>query len=727
MKRMENGRTTMSVMRIACAVAALAVTATVSLAAAPLPIIPGAHEGFGMDTPAGSGRHLDQAKLQPGWDKALVGHWTFDDGKPGGTLTGDAKLVVRNKGKALRLDGKGALTVTNANGYMKPGSSFTVMGWIYLEAPRGLLARSTNKARGYWDLGHFIQGQSKWMFHVRGDDKAAYHIAWKRPITSARWRHIAGVYENDTGTIRFYINGSQVSTGSNKKVKDIAAAQSSSLSIGNGVKGLVDDVMLFSAALTPDQVLAICASQYASYHDGQFTTVYKVTNLNPSGPGSLREALDAAGPRVVVFEVSGNIDLTPYTALPISSPYVTVAGQTAPSPGITLKGCELMVGTHDALIQHIRVRTGDLADPKRPIKNKKSGWTQFSERDCMKVSGNRIIFDHCSFSWATDESAQSNASHVTFRNNIFSEGLNSPKHHKGAHSKGLLLRGVSNDRSQQVAIIGNLFAHNHGRNPRVAGAARAAVINNLTYGVWIGHEVSIHAYAKDQDKNPLHISTWIGNVVIEGPYGRRFVPNYRGDKKVVEKKRIPSDRTLMAMWFLDIGSAVGPPRRSACQPGRVFIDDMRVAYMGKDGRYTDEVVKDPLNNRFVHANKIWMGGKWTLHPERSVVKEPSVVVPGLEIKPSADVEEWVLANAGARPADRDPVDARVIKSVRDRTGTIPKSQDEVGGWPDLAENRRKLTVPANPSADDDGDGYTNLEEWLHGYAAEVEGMGEQDG
>jgi len=73
--------------------------------------------------------------------------------------------------------------------------------------------------------------------------------------------------------------------------------------------------------------------------------------------------------------------------------------------------------------------------------------------------------------------------------------------------------------------------------------------------------------------------------------------------------------------------------------------------------------------------------------------------------------------AGTRPADRDPVDERVVKSVRERTGTIPASQDDVGGWPKLAENRRKLIVPENPT----GDGYTNLEEWLHGYVAEVEG------
>ena len=158
------------------------------------------------------------------------------------------------------------------------------------------------------------------------------------------------------------------------------------------------------------------------------TRVIKVTNLNPTGPGSLREALEAEGPRVVVFEVSGNIDFTPYGSLGIKHPYVTVAGQTAPSPGITLQACELHIRTHDVLMQHIRIRVGDLLKPYHPLRNK-AGWTQWSERDNMKVNGERIVIDHCSFSWATDENVQSNARHVTFSHNMFtilSSSISSP-------------------------------------------------------------------------------------------------------------------------------------------------------------------------------------------------------------------------------------------------------------------------------------------------------------
>lgn len=127
------------------------------------------------------------------------------------------------------------------------------------------------------------------------------------------------------------------------------------------------------------------------------TRIIKVTNLNTRGPGSLREAIEADGPRVVVFEVSGNIDFRPYGMLVISKPYITIAGQTAPSPRVTMVGCELVVRTHDVLIQHIRVRIGDLKDPGQPEVDPRSGWSQWSERDCMKVGG--LILERIEDPW----------------------------------------------------------------------------------------------------------------------------------------------------------------------------------------------------------------------------------------------------------------------------------------------------------------------------------------
>ena len=626
-----------------------------------LPIIPGA-AGFGMESPAGSGRHLRDVSLEAGWDEALVGHWDFDDGVPeGGELSGDAKVAARGDGRALELNGKGSLKLSRSGGYLEPRGSFTIMAWVYLREPVGMVAQNREEGGGAWRLGHFREGREKWMFRASNQEKS-HHAVWRRNVTEAKWRHIAGVYDGETGRLRLYMNGDLMHRGWNKSVEDLAASASRNLVFGNRVQGLIDDVMLFGDALTEEQIRALFANRYSSYFGPRRTTVYRVTNLNTSGPGSLQAALDASGPRVVVFEVSGNIDYTPYGNLTIETPYVTIAGQTAPPPGITLKGCQVRISTHDVLMQHIRVRVGDLRDPNQPLKNK-AGWSQFSERDNMKVGGERIVIDHCSFSWSTDENVQSSANHITYRHNIISEGLHSPKHHKGGHSRGLLIMRPG---SHRVSVLGNLFAHNMTRNPTVA-AGEAFVANNLIDQVNVA--LKTNCVARPGEGPVLYTAT--RNVIK------------RANHAFVARAKHPDTRFYFA-------------------PDNV--------YEGK----SFESVED------VWANYVSMPFEPGV-ADQCRATEPPIRLPGYEMKPAAEVEDWVLANAGARPAERGPVDARVIEQVRNGTGGILKSQTDVGGWPELEENRRELTVPDDPSGDDDDDGYTNLEEWLHGFSARVEG------
>ena len=121
--------------------------------------------------------------------------------------------------------------------------------------------------------------------------------------------------------------------------------------------------------------------------------VMRVTSLEPSGPGSLREAIEAKGSRLVVFEVGGVIDLA-RKSLRVTEPYLTIAGQTAPDPGITLLRGSLAIETHDAVIQHLSVRPGDAGRPR------KSGWSP----DGIAVNAaSNVIIDHCSATWAVDE------------------------------------------------------------------------------------------------------------------------------------------------------------------------------------------------------------------------------------------------------------------------------------------------------------------------------------
>jgi pectate lyase len=170
---------------------------------------------------------------------------------------------------------------------------------------------------------------------------------------------------------------------------------------------------------------------------GRGGQIIRVTNLNATGDGSFRAALEAPSKRIVVFEVGGVIDLEK-RGISISNPFLTIAGQTAPDPGITpIKG-GISVQTHDVLIRHISIRPGDAGEAKR------SGF----KPDGLSTSGGdayNIVVDHCSMTWAVDENLSASGartegpdktSHkITFSNNIIAEGLSDSSHAKGPHSK----------------------------------------------------------------------------------------------------------------------------------------------------------------------------------------------------------------------------------------------------------------------------------------------------
>ncbi|HEX5006578.1 MAG TPA: pectate lyase, partial [Hyphomonadaceae bacterium] len=223
------------------------------------------------------------------------------------------------------------------------------------------------------------------------------------------------------------------------------------------------------------------AAKTSGGRDGE---IIRVTTLNAEGPGSLRAAVEAKGPRIVVFEVGGVIDLGAKT-LAVREPFLTIAGQTAPSPGITLIRGGMDLATHDVVVQHIRVRPGTAGGSYR----------KGPDFDSISTQGGayNVIVDHCSLTWGTDEnlSASGNrftgptvedwrkgASHdITFSNNIIAESLAVATHAKGEHSKGSLIH----DNATNILIVGNLYAHNMERNPLFKGGVHGAVVNNLIY------------------------------------------------------------------------------------------------------------------------------------------------------------------------------------------------------------------------------------------------------
>jgi hypothetical protein len=256
-------------------------------------------------------------------------------------------------------------------------------------------------------------------------------------------------------------------------------------------------------------------------------TVVRVTTLAPHGPGSLGEALAFAGPRTIEFAVGGIIDLGG-RSLKIAHPFVTVAGETAPAPGITLTNGGVGVVTHDVIVRHLRIRPGAGHRARR------SGW----EVDGLATGGGAhdVIVDQCSIAWSTDENLSAsgprfegatpdawrrNTSHrITFSRCLIAEGLNESTHAKGSHSKGSLIH----DNAGDVLIYGNLYISNDDRNPFFKGGARGAVVNYL-----------IHNPGKRVMQFALNLSEWsrypmqraamtiVGNVARRGPSTAREI------------------------------------------------------------------------------------------------------------------------------------------------------------------------------------------------------------
>ena len=178
-----------------------------------------------------------------------------------------------------------------------------------------------------------------------------------------------------------------------------------------------------------------------------------VTNLYDSGPGSFRAACEAAGPRTVIFRVSGIIELQ--DRVDIREPFITIAGQTAPGGGICLKNHRLgVVDTHDVIIRHLRVRKGNLTR---------------QSSDTLDIFNSRnIIIDHCSLSWGTDETVSSSGDlQVTIQWCMITEGLPDGSHVEKTHGKGSLLTGNHGG----ISLHHCIYAHHERRTPRVGGVS----------------------------------------------------------------------------------------------------------------------------------------------------------------------------------------------------------------------------------------------------------------
>ena len=403
---------------------------------------------------------------------------------------------------------------------------------------------------------------------------------------------------------------------------------------------------------------------------GRGGDIIHVTNLKNSGKGSLRWALeDVSGPRTVVFDVEGKITLN--DEIKITDPYVTIAGQTAPGDGVVLTGARIKIETHDVIMRGMKIRPGDDA----------SGDTG-ENRDALSVGNGaeNVIVDHNSFTWAVDETVAiwGQTKNITISNNIIGESLYDSIHWKGAHAMGLIVGNKPGEpNSENITIAKNLFVSNNGRNPLIKQTFETELVNNYVTNYGLGHNAL--NLSGDSSGAP-------SEVAVKG--------NYYEDGK-------------------DTGSGSGKPPfnlKSLHEGSKIFMDDNFV-----EGHNDNQVY-----------------GKTNM-----IVNKESFASSNVNVLDAKDVKSYVLDNVGARVDGKlDVVDSRIIQQTQSGTTRIIDSQDEVGGlkgykfdgdqvkdsdgdgMADWFENEFAEygfnVNKADNNKDYDGDGYTNIEEYVNG-------------
>jgi pectate lyase len=449
---------------------------------------------------------------------------------------------------------------------------------------------------------------------------------------------------------------------------------------------------------------------------GRGGKVFVVKNLDDSGPGSFREACEAGGPRIVVFNVAGIIRLK--DKIRIRAPYITIDGGTAPGDGVCIAGDTVELESHDIVIRNMRFRRGET-------------WVGDRNDSCGGNPIGNIMIDHVSASWGLDENMSMYRHmyqppdgskelklptvNITIQNSIFSECLN-----KFNHSFGSTIGGYNS------TFHHNLWASNAGRNPSVGMIYDFTFVNNVLFN-WR------HRTVDGGDHRSFY--TIVNNYFKPGP-------------------ATPLDDPISYRLLKPEARRARPP-----------VDDYGQAYVAGN------IVE---NNETVTSDN-WDGGVQieSIAEESSVLPKIRAEKPYphsfVSIQPAAEAYELVLAGAGAIRPRRDAVDERIIHSVRTGdasalvsdeivaelrevgysdsviqgiTGLAAKGiiakPEQVGGYPeykgepyadadndgmpDAWETEHGLNPhdASDAAADANGDGYTNVEDFLNGFDPRAE-------
>lgn len=397
------------------------------------------------------------------------------------------------------------------------------------------------------------------------------------------------------------------------------------------------------------------AEGFGAHADGgRGGTVYTVTNLDDSGEGSLRWAVERSGPRIVQFAVDGVIRLR--SALRIRDPFLTIDGRSALGPGqagITVRDYPIDVRTHDVILRYFRVRLGDWAVLQRNVRAGRSRPRNSNDLDCVNIHESRdVILDHMSMSWSADEIVSvTNSRNITIQWSILSEPLGD----RALHPYGDNHAYCANNSAATLSYHHNLFAHYRFRGPQFEANdmqnssprfdARFEAVNNVVYG----YTSSGSRYRTGFERSSDRVTS------VDFSYhfiGNRYLHDRSNRSEIQAHTDFGTESNINAYFRGNIG-----PHRP-----RDDMDERAVVF-------TDSGASDPISRDSSARARI------------SDTPLFSSTVP-ITVQPAEMAMNDVFADAGCS-VERDAIDTRVIGDARAvrPARTLSSQADVPEGWP----------------------------------------------
>ncbi|MFC6767189.1 RICIN domain-containing protein [Natrinema soli] len=351
----------------------------------------------------------------------------------------------------------------------------------------------------------------------------------------------------------------------------------------------------------------------------------RVITITEPTRSAVEDAFQTSGPRLIVFETSGTIDLG-NRALQITEDKCWVAGQTAPSPGITFVKGMLQVDANDCVVQHVRSRIG-------PGNGSIQGNDALNTQDGTR---NNVI-DHVSASWGVDEclSVGYDTQDTTVTNCLIYEGLWNPYGDEADHNFGTLV----GDGASNVTLAGNVWAKCRGRLPRLKNDTETVVVNNLTY-----------FFDESANADGSAVTSFVGNVYTG--LTDTGDPVLEGTPTAYHRDNVTADPALDGQSFAEVPSTSSPPvwpsGLSELPSGDVERHNLANAgarpadRTGNDRRIIQEIGDRAGNDRLGSPYDYWVGH----HDEVGGYPQLPVNTHSLSV-PDSGLRDWLAEWASA--------------------------------------------------------------------------------